>query len=181
MNIVLIGYRCSGKTTLGKLLVSHLKMKFVDTDHLIEAKTGLPIPSYVSQNGWKDFRVVERKVIEEVAAKDNIVIATGGGVVVDMENVKNLRKNGWVVWLDTEVPVIRERMKNAQNSGELRPPLSGTDPLDEIDAILKERRPFYERASYYRVDTNRRPPQKVLEVIMGALPQCHKNSLAGGG
>jgi len=181
MNIVLIGYRCCGKTTVGSLLARDLEWDFLDTDRLIEGKTGIPVHSYVSQNGWRDFRAVEKEVVEAIASRDASVIATGGGVVIDQENMRNLRKNGWVVWLDTEVPVIKDRMKNAQNSGELRPPLSGADPLVETYVILKERRPFYERASDYTVDTNGLPPQEVSQVIMGALPQWHKNNLAGGG
>ena len=180
MNIVLIGYRCSGKTTVGKLLARDLERKFLDTDRLIEGKTGVPIHSYVSQNGWRDFRRVEREVVEEIASRDAIVIATGGGVVIDQENVRNLRENGWVVWLDTGAPVIRERMRNAQKSGEWRPALSGVDPFKEIDRILHERMPVYERASDYRVDTNGQNPEEVEQVIIRALPQWHKSNIAGG-
>ncbi len=175
MNIVLIGYRCSGKTTVGKLLARDLEKKFLDTDRLIEEKMGLSIHSHVSQNGWRVFRRVEREVVETIASRDALVIATGGGVVIDQENVRNLRKNGWVVWLYTGVPVTRERMKNAQNSGELRPTLSGADPLDEIDQILQERKPLYEHASDYMVDTNGQSPQEVAQVIMRALSRRDKN------
>ena len=180
MNIVLIGYRCSGKTTVGKLLARDLEKKFLDTDRLIEEKIGLSIHSYVSQNRWRDFRAVEREVVEAIASRDALVIATGGGVVIDQENVRNLRKNGWVVWLDTGVPVIRERMKNAQDSGELRPTLSGADSLKEIYRILHERMQVYERASDYRVDTNVQNPEEVEQVIIRALPQWHKSNIAGG-
>ena len=175
MNIVLIGYRCCGKTTVGRLLARDLEGEFLDTDRLIEEKIGISIHSHVSQNGWRDFRRVEREVVEEIASKDNVVIATGGGTVIDQENVSTLRKNGWVVWLDTGVPVIRERMKNAQKSGEWRPSLSGADPLDEIDQILQERKPLYEHASDYTVDTNGQSPQEVVQVIMRALSSRDKN------
>ncbi|MCG2777724.1 MAG: shikimate kinase [Pseudomonadota bacterium] len=180
MNIVLIGYRCSGKTTVGKLLARDLEREFLDTDRLIEEKIGLSIHSYVSQNGWRDFRRVEREVVEEIASKDNVVIATGGGAVIDQENVRNLRKNGWVVWLDTNTPVIRDRMKKGQKSGEWRPSLSGADPLKESAEILNERMPVYERASDYRVDTNGQNPEEVAQAIMSALPHWHKGDLAGG-
>lgn len=180
MNIVLIGYRCSGKTTVGKLLARDLKREFLDTDRLIERKTGLPIHSYVSQKGWSDFRAVEREVVSDVASRDDLVIATGGGVVIDRENVRNLKKNGWVVWLDTEVPVIRERMKKTQKSDEFRPALSGTDPLKEIEMILHERAPFYEDAGDHTVDTNGQNPVEVGQAIMRALPQRYKSSDAEG-
>ena len=175
MNIVLIGYRCCGKTTVGKLLVHDLGRDFLDTDLLIEEKTGLSIHSYVSQRGWRDFRRVEREVVEEIAAKDNGVIATGGGVVIDQENVRNLKKNGWVVWLDTDAPDIKDRMKKEGKAGRLRPSLSGADPLDEIDQILYERTPFYEHTSDYTVDTNGQPPEEVAQEIMMAFSHKHKN------
>ena len=180
MNIVLIGYRCSGKTTVGKLLAWDLKREFLDTDRFIEGKTGFPIHSYVSQMGWRDFRTVEKEVVSHVASRDDLVIATGGGVVIDRENVRNLKKNGWVVWLDTGVQVIRERMKKAQKSGEFRPTLSGADPLKEIERILRERMPVYELTSDYRVNTNRKNPEEVEQAIMRALSQRYKSSDAGG-
>ena len=180
MNIVLVGYRCSGKTTVGKLLARDLKRKFLDTDRFIEGNTGLPIHSYVSQKGWRDFRAVEKEVVSNVASRDDLVIATGGGVVIDRENVRNLKKNGWVVWLDTGVSVIRERMKKTQRSGEFRPALSGADPLREIDRILHERMPAYENACDYRVGTDSNTSEEVAQVIIGALPQWHKNNMAGG-
>lgn len=180
MNIVLVGYRCSGKTTVGKLLARDLKRKFLDTDRLIEGKTGLPIHLYVSQKGWRHFRAVEKEVVSDVASRDDLVIATGGGVVIDRENVRNLKKNGWVVWLDTGVPVIRERMKKAQKSGEFRPTLSGADPLKEIDRILHERMPVYELTSDYRVGTDRQNPEEVGQAIMRALSHRYKSSDVGG-
>ena len=180
MNIVLVGYRCSGKTTVGKLLARDLKREFLDTDRLIERKTGLPIHSYVSQKGWPDFRAVEKEVVSDMASRDDLVIATGGGVVIDRENVRNLKRNGWVVWLDTGVPVIRERMEKAQNSDEFRPTLSGANPLKEIEKILHERMPVYELASDYKVDTDRQNLEEVGQAIMRALSQRYKSSDTGG-
>ncbi|MBW1798837.1 MAG: shikimate kinase [Deltaproteobacteria bacterium] len=179
MNIVLIGYRCSGKTTVGRLLARNLKRNFLDTDRLIEEKTGLPIHSYVSQNGWRDFRAVEKEIVEAIASRDASVIATGGGVVIDQENVRNLRKNGWVVWLDTDAPDIKDRMKGEGKAGRLRPSLSGVDPLDEIDQILNERTPFYEHARDYTVDTNGQAPEEVAQEIMMAFSRKHKNHREG--
>jgi shikimate kinase len=170
MNIVLIGYRCSGKTRVGRLLAGELKRNFLDTDSLMEQKAGIPIPSYVSRYGWRDFRRMEREVIEEIVSKDNVIIATGGGVVIDPENVMNLRRNGWVVWLAAGAAVIRERMSQAQQQGHLRPPLSGSDPLEEIDSILRERTPAYESASDYRVWTDGQTPEAVKQAIMRVLP-----------
>lgn len=108
MNIILIGYRCSGKTTVGRILAQDMKRDLMDTDRLIEEKTRLSIPLYVSQKGWRRFRELEREIIRELATQDNLVIGTGGGVVMDRENVKTLKRNGWVVWLKADSSIIRE-------------------------------------------------------------------------
>ena len=166
MNIVLVGYRCSGKTTVGKILAQDLGMDFIDTDQVIEKKTGLSISNYVSQNGWVSFRRMERKVIKKLSLKDNLIIATGGGVVIDRDNVKNLKQKGWLVWLKADASVITERMRKEEKSGKSRPALSGVNPLREIDKVLDERMKFYERASDYIVDTNSLVPEEVAVAIL---------------
>lgn len=179
MNIVLIGYRCSGKTTVGKLLAQDLGREFVDTDRLMEEKAGLTIHAYVSQKGWKHFRELESDVVKGVATRDNLVIATGGGVVMDQDNVRNLRKNGWFVWLKTKPSVIRDRMNREDKSGELRPSLSRMDPLEEIDQILQGRTPFYERTGDYTMDTNGQLPEEVVQAIMKTFSVRDKNPIPG--
>lgn len=174
MNIVLIGYRCSGKTHVGKLLARELNMTFWDTDTLVEEKWGMQIPAFVAQNGWADFRRVEREVVEAVALTDNSVIATGGGAVMDSENVTKLKRSGWLVWLDADPAVIRERMARAQQQGEPRPPLSGSNPLEEIDTMLHERRHVYEGASDYRILTDGLTPESVKESIIRVLPDLNR-------
>jgi len=135
---------------------------------------GISIHSYVSLNGWGNFRELEKEIVKDVAAKDNLVIATGGGVVIDQENVRNLRKNGWIVWLDTEAPVIRARMQKEEESGELRPPLSGIDPVEEIDRVLRGRIPYYEGASDHTVDANGPPPEEVAREILMTPKSCKR-------
>ena len=179
MNIVLIGYRCSGKTCVGRLLAGELKRNFVDTDSLIEEKEGIPIHSYVSRYGWRNFRRLEKEVVEAVALEENTVIATGGGVVMDMENVIRLKKNGWIVWLLAEAGVIRKRMAQAWKNGELRPPLFGSNPLEEINSILRERTPIYGRACDYRVWTDNRSPEAVTEKILKVFLCIHTDGTGG--
>jgi shikimate kinase len=176
MNIVLIGYRCSGKTTVGKILAHYMKRELVDTDRLIEENTKLSIPLYVSEQGWNRFRDLEKEIIEELAVRDDLVIGTGGGVVMDQENMKNLKKKGWVVWLKADSSIIRERMERQEQQGEIRPSLSGIDPLDEIDRILDERTRFYAAANDFEVETYGQSPEEVAATIIHALPKCLKAS-----
>ena len=169
MNIVLIGYRCSGKTTAGKILARDMGRKFRDTDLLIEEKTNLLIHSYVLQNGWEQFRKLEKEIVRELAMKDDLVIATGGGVVMDQDNLRNLKRKGRLVWLKAEAAVIKERMERQVEGIETRPSLSDGDPLEEIDGILGKRTESYIRASDYVVCTNERSPDEVARAVVEAL------------
>ena len=170
MNIVLIGYRCSGKTAVGRILAHELGMGFVDTDLLIEEDAGESIESIISNKSWDDFRNLEREIIENISRIDDQVIATGGGVVINQENVKVLKKNGWVVWLDAEYDVLKERMDKEQRSGNNRPSLTGVDPLSEIEEVMNTRRPMYQDAADFMVDTTRLSQPEVVELIMKNLP-----------
>jgi shikimate kinase len=170
MNIVLIGYRCSGKTLVGKLLAGELTRNLVDTDTLIEEEAGCSIETIISGKGWNYFREIEKRLIEDISRKNNLIIATGGGVVTDEENVKNLKRNGWIVWLDGNPEVLKKRMDQDKKSGKIRPSLTGTDSLDEIVQVLSERKNLYKRACDYVVDTNRRFPEEVAEAIILELP-----------
>ena len=174
MNIVLIGYRCSGKTTVARILSRDMAWDFIDMDSLIEKGTMRSIRSYVLQNGWEHFRTLEKGVAVGLADRDKLVIATGGGAVMDSDNVRNLKRHGWIVWLKTSVSIIKDRMKCENTSDESRPALSGADPLEEIERILNERKGFYERASDYVVDTDERGPHEVARAIMRALPETLK-------
>jgi shikimate kinase len=170
MNIVLIGYRCSGKTKVGEILARDMARGFVDMDRLIERGTMRSIRSFVMEKGWEHFRTLEKGVVLGLADSDNLVIATGGGVVTDRDNVRSLRRNGWIVWLKTSASIIKDRMKGENPSNESRPALTGTDAIEEIERILAERGGLYARASDYVVDTNERDAQEVARAIIEALP-----------
>jgi shikimate kinase len=120
MNIVLIGYRCAGKTVVGKRLADRLQRRFVDTDDLIESKEG-QISDIVKSHGWDYFRAMEKKVIEEISKEDNLVIALGGGAVLDPDNVVNLERNGLIIWLKADREVLRKRMEQDPRTFTSRP------------------------------------------------------------
>jgi shikimate kinase len=170
MNIVLIGYRCSGKTAVGSLLADELGMGFADTDVLIEEDAGESIESIISAKSWDHFRNLERDVIEKISEKDHQVIATGGGVVVNQGNVKALKRDGWVVWLDAKPNVLKERMDKEQQSGNIRPSLTGADPLAEIEEVMNARRPMYQAAGDFMVDTTRLSEPEAAALITKNLP-----------
>ncbi len=171
MNIILIGYRCSGKTVVGKTLARELGRAFLDTDALIEENAGRSIVAMISTKGWEYFRETEKRVAEDVSRRDNLVIATGGGIVMDEQNVKNLKQNGWVVWLKGKPNVLKERMAKEQGSGRLRPSLTGADPLEEIKEVLSARKPFYEQAGDLVVDTSNLSIRDVATLIIKNLPK----------
>ena len=171
MNIVLIGYRCSGKTAVGKTLAIELGREFLDTDAVIEENAGRSIETMISTKGWDRFRETENRLVEEVSRRNNLVIATGGGIVMDEENVKNLKQNGWVVWLKGKPEVLRERMAKEQGTGRYRPSLTGADPMEEIKEVLSVRKPFYERAGDLVVDTSSLSIGEAAALIIKNLPE----------
>lgn len=171
MNIVLIGYRCSGKSVVGKIVAKNAGLRWVDTDQLLEKKVGCSIGRYVAENGWERFRMVEKMIIRSVSGQDRQVIATGGGAVLDWENVCFLSDGGWVVWLQAGVSTIRARMMLDEASGDVRPGLVKENPLHEIEQVLKQRTPLYDRASDFTVNTDQKSPQTVSMEILRAMPQ----------
>jgi shikimate kinase len=170
MNIVLIGYRCSGKTAVGKALAGKLGKDFVDTDISIEENAGCSIETIISKKGWRHFREIEKMLIAEVSEKNNQVIATGGGAVMDTDNVKCLKRNGWIVWLNGRPEVLAQRMTIDQRRGKVRPSLTGADPLKEITVVLPVRAPFYEQASDFKIDTSTVTLKETADLIISNLP-----------
>ena len=170
MNIILIGYRCSGKTSVGKLLAGELGREFVDLDALLEDQAGTSIPRLVADRGWDFFRKLEHDLIVEVCHKDGLVVAPGGGAIIQQENVSVLKKNGLVVWLKTEAPILRARMLEEERAGNVRPSLTGCDSLAEIEEVVALRTPLYQQAADLVVNTTDLAAEDVARVIMGKLP-----------
>jgi len=171
VNIVLIGYRCSGKSAVGKILARELGRDLVDTDVLIEQYARSSIENIVSRDGWTRFREIEKRVIEEISKKDKLVIAAGGGVVLDEANVRNLTVNEWLVWLDGSAEALKERMDREQRAGKIRPSLTGADPLEEIEQVVEERAPLYRQAGDLTADTSALTAGEVAVLIMKTLPK----------
>jgi shikimate kinase len=162
MNLVLIGYRGTGKSTVATLLAARLGMEVVGLDAEIVRQAGRPIPQIVAQHGWPHFRALDSEVTMRVAARDGLIIDAGGGVILRPENVGHLKRNGRLFWLRASVPVIVARI----GSGTQRPALTaGQTFTEEVEDVLRERTPLYEAAADDRIDTDARSPEEVAEEV----------------
>jgi len=168
-NIVLTGYRCSGKTSVGKIIAKRIDMNFYDTDELIEKSAGRSIGEIVEKDGWDGFREIEKAVIRDVSELNNAVIATGGGAVMFEDNIKNLKKNGRVVWLEGDVDILMKRMEKDNGEGRNRPSLTGVDPVVETRKVLEMRNPLYQKAADLVINTDRLSLDEVADRIMKAF------------
>jgi shikimate kinase len=171
MNIVLIGYRGTGKTSVGMALAEKLGRDFYDADEYIEKKAGTSISDMVDQEGWAFFRAKEKEAIAELSALDGCVIAAGGGAVLDPENVAHMKKSGVVVLLEAAAETVFERMRGDEKTEQQRPSLTGKDPYEEIEEVLAFRRPLYIKAMDFSVDTTSRIIDEVLEEIVQRLQE----------
>ena len=165
MNIILIGMRGSGKTTVGKILARRLGRELVEMDELIARRAGLSIAEIVEKYGWEKFRDIEEEVTSEVAEQDNIVNASGGGVITREQNMVKLKKNGILVWLKADVDTLLERVGEDSQ----RPLLVGKTQREDVEITLKEREALYQKAADLVVDTENKTPEKVAEAIIKSL------------
>ncbi len=171
--VYLIGYRASGKTTAGRALSARLCRDFVDTDQLVEEEAGREIAAIFEDSGEEAFRHLEseilRRVCERSSQGEELVVATGGGVVLVAENVRLMRESGKVVWLRAPAAVLEERIGADPSTGRSRPPLSGVSATSEVEEVLRQRYPLYEAAAECIVDTGDIDQEAVCSSIAAAL------------
>jgi len=148
-NIVLIGFMGTGKTSVGHVLAATLGMTFVDMDAIIEERAARPITDIFATDGEPYFRTVERALVKELAARDGLVIGTGGGVVLDPDNISDFSATGLVICLQATPETILDRVMHDTT----RPLLAGDDKMKKILGILEKRRHLY-AALPLQVDTN---------------------------
>uniref|UniRef100_A0A7V6CE73 Shikimate kinase n=1 Tax=Thermodesulfobacterium geofontis TaxID=1295609 RepID=A0A7V6CE73_9BACT len=172
--IVLIGFRCVGKTTIGKKLAKVLDWKFLDLDKEIQKKLGKTIKELVEEKGWDYFRKIEKEEMKRLKELKKIVIALGGGSILHQEEMGNLSKNSLVVWLYSSPEVILKRMKKDKKTFSQRPALKNLDLEKEIIEVLKERMPLYEKFSHFRIDTDKLDIEETVKKILEKLPQRSK-------
>ncbi|MEO5955022.1 MAG: shikimate kinase [Nitrospiraceae bacterium] len=163
MNIVLIGYRGTGKSMVGRLLAARLGRTLVSTDAEIVARAKRTIPEIVAQNGWDYFRDLESDICRELASRDQLVIDTGGGAILRTKNVEALKKSGKLFWLTASVETIAKRIGGDNQ----RPSLTGTKSfVDEVADVLRERTPKYQAAADHVVATNDRSIDQLVETLL---------------
>lgn len=165
-NIVLTGFRATGKSSVGRLLAQKLRYTFIDTDLLLCERLGAPIADIVARHGWAFFRQAERQLLMEVPEMELTVLATGGGAIEHQKEWLRILNCCYVVWLDADAATVRQRMGNDPKSAEQRPSLTGSSAHDEIEELLQKRAPLYSAGSDLRLDTVGKEPAALVESII---------------
>jgi shikimate kinase len=166
MNLILIGYRATGKTTLARLLAERLGWDWIDADVEIERRAGKSIARMFAEDGEPAFRDLEAQVIADLCQRDRLVLATGGGAPLRPESRAAMRRAGTVVWLKALAPTIHRRMSGDATTAARRPNLTDKDPLAEIEHLLARREPAYREAAHWDLDTEgRRPEELAAEIV----------------
>ncbi|MGI6330290.1 MAG: shikimate kinase [Zhaonellaceae bacterium] len=165
-NLVLIGFMGTGKTSLGRKLAKTLNKDFIDTDLEIEKLTGLSIPLIFKKHGEIRFRSEEKLMIKKVAMKDECVISTGGGVVLAPENMKALRKKGWIISLTASPEIVYSRIAKRNN----RPLLYKHKSIEYIEFLMKQREPYYKQADLL-LDTSKADSNTLVERVIEFLKE----------
>ena len=156
INLYLVGYRCTGKTGIGRLLACRLRRPFVDCDRALAVAAGRSVRDIVADEGWSGFRLREKRTLHEISRRNGVVVATGGGAVLHPVNVTRMRSSGIVVWLTATPATIRRRMLLDHHSADLRPALTDAAAADEIESVLESRFSAYCTAADFRISTDGR-------------------------
>jgi shikimate kinase len=166
-NLFLIGYRCTGKSTVGPKLASRLGWTFHDADVLLEEHFGQTIQQIFASEGESGFRDKESFILEQLCEQDHQVIATGGGVILREANRVRLRESGVVVWLTASPETIWERMQIDPTTGSRRPNLA-QGGLAEVEELLAKRLPYYQETANYTISSEGLSPEEQLSGILEA-------------
>jgi shikimate kinase len=172
-NIILVGMMGSGKTTMGRALARHLGKEFVDSDEEIQRRTGVTIPHIFDIEGEEGFRQRERLVIEDLARRENMVLATGGGAVLLAENRAILQRSGIVVYLRAGVHHLWQRTRHDRN----RPLLQEGDPHAKLTALLQQREPLYLEVADIVIQSGKQSAHALMLHVADEIENLRKNNL----
>jgi shikimate kinase len=166
MNIILIGFRGTGKTTIGKTLANRLKYKYLSTDEEIKKNNHQSVSEIIENNGWRYFRKCESEVVRKINSLDRYVIDTGGGSILTKKNRTNLSKNGVVILLTAPQKVILHRI----SKGIDRPRLTDVKSMiGEIRTLLKQRKDKYYSIADHVFDTSKYSVRQIVNIIISKL------------
>jgi shikimate kinase len=173
-NLALIGFMGTGKSSVGRLAAAQLRYEFIDTDELIERRTGKTIAQIFEQDGEPAFREIERQLVAEMSVWREKVIATGGGLAANEANLNALKTHALLVCLWATPEAIWQRVRNQTH----RPLLQKPDPLDVIRSLIEERRPVYRQADVL-VNTALRSIREVTEQVLHQFHSVRTRSTPG--
>lgn len=168
MNIFLIGYRCTGKTTVAEKLAELTGKTCIDADVMLVDTAKMTVAEIVEKFGWDNFRDRETDVLNELCELKNHIIATGGGVILREENIAAMKKAGSVIWLKASVETIAERLTADVKSDDQRPALTDKGVIKEIRETLDFRTPLYENAMDFAVETDKASIDEICQEILMA-------------
>lgn len=169
MNLFLIGYRATGKTTLAPLLAERLEWSWVDADEEIARRAGKSIAQIFADDGEPAFRDLETEVVLDLASRDGYVVALGGGAVMREENRRALQGRGKTVWLRSSVASIQRRLLADPKTAANRPGLTSRGLADEVEHVLAQRSPVYAACADCTVDVDDKTPAEIAEEILTML------------
>lgn len=172
-NLFLVGMMGAGKTTVGRLLARRMKREFFDSDHEIEQRCGVPVPVIFDIEGEPGFRAREAQVIAELSAREGIVLATGGGAVLDADSRRRLAAGGTVVYLHARPSDLYERVRHDKN----RPLLATPDPLAKLESLYAERDPLYREIADVVIDTGLQNAPALARQLLARLEENWKLSV----
>jgi len=170
-NIFLIGPMGAGKTTMGRQIARRLNMDFEDSDHAIEAHTGVDIPLIFEKEGEEGFRKRESAIIDELTQHSQLVLATGGGAILAKENRQNLKNRGLVIYLHSDIKHLLERVGHDKN----RPLLQTPDPAATFREIMKIREPLYRETADIIINTGQQSIRAVINVMLDKIKTYNQN------
>ncbi len=170
-NVFLIGLMGAGKTTVGRVLARRLGLQFVDSDHEIEERTGVSIPTIFEIEGEEGFRKREAMVIADLTQREKLVLATGGGVVINPTNRALLKANGMVVYISVPPEGLYERIRHDRN----RPLIQVENPLERLRELYTQRDPLYREAADFVIDGRRLNTQGVLQWLLKEIDRRCKH------
>jgi shikimate kinase len=170
--IFLVGYRGSGKSTVGWRLAAALDWEFADADLILEERAGRSVAAIFAEDGEAGFREREAANLRELAAWPRHVIATGGGAVLRPDNRELLRTSGWVVWLSGDPTTLWQRIERDPATQVRRPPLTEQSGPAEVEALVRAREPHYREVAHCEVATAGKSPDEIVSAILSAWTSC---------